>query len=239
VCHSADQVASALLRLSAHVLSDARRAPCTRLQRACSEGPGLAPGERLAGRSAGDRLVRPRQVRNEVLGRLMRFLEPYSTRANLIVRLNREWDRAVEQFAAAEAELRAAFDAGAAPTPWLDPPALRRWSGVGRYAAARHACDDSASLLRALPWQCVAPLLVAGLRVLSLGCRPRIRAPAKWRRNGHCFFFFSQNVLGVQYVKLQSHSDVPLQTFYQTPADKCMTWRQPSQPPPACGGATS
>jgi hypothetical protein len=77
-------------------------------------------------------------MRNEVLGRLMRFLEPYSTRANLIVRLNREWDRAVEQFAAAEAELRAAADAGAAPEPLLNHPALCRRPGIA--VRCRKAC---------------------------------------------------------------------------------------------------
>lgn len=51
-----------------------------------------------------------------LLAQLMDFLKPFTTRQNLTTRLNREWERATEQFAAAEAELRAAAAGGAAST---------------------------------------------------------------------------------------------------------------------------
>ncbi len=55
-------------------------------------------------------------MRGAVLAQLMDFLKPFTTRQNLTTRLHREWERASEQFAAAEAELQAAAAAGAAST---------------------------------------------------------------------------------------------------------------------------
>lgn len=42
------------------------------------------------------------------MNQLMAFLEPFTSRQNLLVRLKNDWERALEQYDAAEKELRAA-----------------------------------------------------------------------------------------------------------------------------------